>query len=178
MTPYGIVYKENIYAFEESIRVWQKKFGVLKLSTFIKISAVLWALAAVITVALYLLGIDAIYAVIYIVLTVITNIFVWIGIRNGYIKQISKANYQPTEKQIVLFDDRMEITTGYGKGTYFYDEILMVYERNSIITIILDSGATPYCVSMPDIKKGDYRIFTQLLKEKTAPVYVSKGGAV
>jgi len=177
MTPYGIVYNENIHAFEESVKVWQKKFGVLNAKTFLKISAVLWALAVVVTVVLYLAEIDATYAVFYAVLTLFVNIFSYFTAKNGYIKQICHGNFQPVQKQIVLFDDRMEITTGFTKGTYYYDEIVFVHEKNGIITIIIDKGAVPYCVCAHSIIKGDYRIFASVLKEKNAPVYKQEGGA-
>ncbi len=178
MTPYGIVYNENIHAFEQSVRLWQKKFGVLKIRTFVKISAVLWALAIVVTVALFVAKIDILYAVFYWIMTLCMNIFSYFTAKNGYVKQICKGNYQPYEKQIVLFEDRLEITTGYGKGTYYYDEIVLVHEKNGVITIIIDEGAAPYCVYAHGIKKGDYRTFSSILKEKTAPVYVFNGGAV
>ncbi len=177
MTPYGIVYNESIHAFEQGVKVWQKKFGVLKSRTFLKISAALWALAIVATVVLYAAEIDITYAMFYWFLTLCVNIFSYFTTKNSYVRQICRANYQPHEKQIVLFEDRLEITTGYGKGCYYYDEIILVHESKGIITIIIDEGAAPYCVFAHGIKKGDYRKFASILREKTAPVYVNKGGA-
>ena len=55
MAPYGIIYTDGAYSFEQSVNIWQKKFGVMKISQLVKttliinvILAVVYALAAVI----------------------------------------------------------------------------------------------------------------------------------
>ena len=40
MTPYGIVYRDNPYALQKSVEIWQKKFGVFKASTFLKLGGI------------------------------------------------------------------------------------------------------------------------------------------
>lgn len=177
MTPYGIVYKESIHAYEQSVRVWQKNFGVLKGRTILKLSAFLWILAIIVTVVLFLINTDVTYALFYCFLTAAVNVISYMLIKSNYIKQISTGNYQNYDKQIVLFEDRMEITTSFGKGCYYYDEILLVHEKNAVITIIIDEGAAPYCIFAHGIKKGEYGKFLNLLVEKTAPFGIFEGGA-
>ena len=40
MTPYGIVYRDNPYALQKSVEIWQKKFGVFNISAFLKIGGI------------------------------------------------------------------------------------------------------------------------------------------
>ncbi len=176
MLPYGIVFKENIFSFTESVRIWQRKCGVLKTSALVRIFSVLWIVMLIITAAVYFTENNFYYCLSFLVMTAVLNVMVYISTRKNFIRQIANANFSPTEKQIVLFEDRFEVTTGFSKAVYYYDEILEIHETGGLLTIIIDSGVLPLSVNENEIEKGEYSTFCRFLKMNARSKVVTEGG--
>lgn len=176
MTPYGIVYKENIHALQESVTVWQKKIGVLKSATVLKVDAVIMSIALVICAVLILLRADGVYVAMLAFLGIFAAAAVYFVIKHSYMKETTRVNFQNTDKQIVLFEDRIEYVTPFSKGEYYYDELVFAHEKNGIITLLIDEASLPCSVCAHGVKKGDYRIFSQILREKLGEKYIVEGG--
>lgn len=176
MTPYGIVYKENLYSLQESVTVWQKKFGVLKLGTVLKIDAVIMSIALVICFILLLFKVDGMYVAMLAFLGLLSAGTVYFLIKYSFMKETTRVNFQNTDKQIVLFEDRIEYVTPFSKGEYYYDELVFAEEKNGIITLLIDEASLPCSICAHEIKKGDYRIFSQILREKMGEKYIIEGG--
>ena len=177
MTPYGIVFKEDINLLNESIRVWQKKYGVLKGMTVLKASMFIFAVFAVPSLVMSIVTSKTDTLILsFALFAVISVIYSWLVIKKRYIKQIALSNYQKTEKQIVLYGDYLEVTTPFAKGRYYYDEIALIHEEKGIITIIIDSAACPYSVCPHGIIKGNYLKFAEMLQQRAGEKYEYKGG--
>lgn len=176
MTPYGIVYKENIHALQESVTVWQKKIGVLKLGTVLKIDAVIMSIALVICFALILFKVDGIYVAMLAFLGILAAATVYFLIKHSFMKETTRVNFQNTDKQIVLFEDRIEYVTPFSKGEYYYDELAFAYEKNGIITLLIDEASLPCSICAHEIKKGNYETFSKILREKMGSKYTFEGG--
>lgn len=168
MTPYGIVYKDNLFALEHSCDIWQKRFGVLKSGSVIKVTAILSALALAFCAGMSLINSDEavfyistgiIMAVIFLFLYLFTN-------KNIYVKQIAKSRLNDEQKQAVLYDDKIILTTPYTKSEYYYDEVLYYENNNGILTLIFDAGAIPVSVYFSSVGKGDFKEFSRILDEK------------
>ena len=137
MTPYGIVYRDNPYALQKSVEIWQKKFGVFNLPVFLKIGGI----SAVILLAINLLlgylsdqGIIS-YILTFVFMIIFVFVLIYMTINNTYVKQMALANTQKEDKQIVLYEDRLEFGTGYTRATYYYSDIIFCSEESDIITI-------------------------------------------
>lgn len=176
MTPYGIVYRESPYSLQESVALWQKKFGVLKLGSVMKINGIIAGIMALICVALLIFKVNPSYIMTLITLTVILVIGNYFILKFSYIKEITRTNFQNTDKQIVLFEDRIEYTTPISKGEYYYDELTLAHEKNGIITLIIDTASFPCSICAHEVKKGDYRKFSQILRQKMGAKYEFEGG--
>lgn len=178
MTPYGIVYNENPYAFEKSMALFQKKFGVLRPAVMVKISMMFWLAAIIVIFVLYFTKQDALYALVFAAITLFANIITIIVFRKNYTKNFSRVNFRGSEAQAVLFENRIEFTTPTSKGEYYYDEFIFVHEKDGIITFVIDPGATPVSICSHDVKKGDFKSFSSILKEKLGDRYKYEGGVV
>ncbi|MBQ8504343.1 MAG: hypothetical protein IJ491_08740 [Clostridia bacterium] len=176
MTPYGIVYKENLYSLQESVTVWQKKIGVLKLGTVLKIDAVILSIDLVLCLLMILLKADGIYIAMLAVLGILCAAAVYIVTKNSFLKEITRVNFQNTDKQIVLFEDRIEYVTPFSKGEYFYDELVFAHEKNGIITLLIDEASLPCSICAHEVKKGNYETFSRILREKMGNRYIFEGG--
>ena len=180
MTPYGIVYRDNPYALQKSVEIWQKKFGVFNIPTFMKIGG----LSAIVLLAVNLLlgffSEDGIFTYIssFIIMTVLVFVLIYMVTNNTYVKQMSLANTQKEDKQIVLYDDRMEFGTGYTRATYYYSDIVLCREEAGIITIITDTAAMPFSVQKNCVSKGSYDEFSFILRRVMGGKYQYMGGKI
>lgn len=178
MTPYGIVYRENPYALQRSVEIWQKKFGDFNVKTFLKIGGV----SAVILLAVNLLlglfteGGLMTYMSSFVIMLVLTFVLIYMVVNNTYVKQMALANTQKEDKQIVLYEDRLEYGTGYTRATYYYSDIVYCHESADIITIITDTAALPFSVQKSNIIKGSYEEFTIILRRCLVGKYEYTGG--
>lgn len=168
MTPYGIVYKDNLYALEQSCLVWQKKFGMLRASALIKPVAIEILLVFLINGALFLLDKENGGFLIYtsVVMAVCFAFLTYFTFKTTYVRQLSKVNMAVYQKQAVLFEDRIEFKAPYSHSVFYYDEILYWQETAGVLTIIIDKGMIPVSIYSSGVGKGSYDDFTRLFKEK------------
>ena len=178
MTPYGIVYRDNPYALQKSVEIWQKKFGILNISAFFKIGGICTLILFVINLLLGLFTEDDIllYLGSFVVMVIITFVVMYITINNTYVKQMALTNTQKDDKQIILYDDRMEFGTGYTRAVYYYSDIVYCCESDDIITIITDTAAIPFSVQKSCVSKGDYKEFSEILRKSAGTKYEYMGG--
>lgn len=178
MTPYGIVYRDNPYALQKSVEIWQKKFGVLNISAFLKIGGICTAILFVINLLLGLFTEDGIlfYLGLFVVMVIITFVIMYITINNTYVKQMALTNTQKEEKQIVLYENRLEFGTEYTRSTYYYSDIILCSEKSDIITIITDTSAMPLSIQKSCVSKGSYDEFSFILRRFMESKYQYMGG--
>lgn len=168
MTPYGIVYKDNLFALEHSCSVWQKKFGVLKIGSTLKISAIFALIIFSVCGILSLINNDDIFIYLYtsILMTAIFAFLTYYTNKLVYIKEIAKSRVKNEQKQAVIYDDKIVFTSPYAKSEFYYDEILYFEEKDGILTLIFDAGMIPVSIYSYGVGKGDYNEFCRLLKER------------
>ena len=145
MTPYGIVYRDNPYALQKSVEIWQKKFGVFNISAFLKIGGISAVILLAVNLLLGYLSDEGIvsYMLTFILMIIFVFMLIYMTINNTYVKQMALINTQKEDKQIVLYEDRLEYGTGYTRATYYYSDIVLCSEKADIITIITDTAAIP-----------------------------------
>ena len=178
MTPYGIVFRDNPYALQKSVEIWQKKFGVLNITTFLKIGGISALILFAVNFILGLFSESGIIAYLgsFVVMLIITIVFIYAVIKNTYIKQMALTNTQKEDKQIIIYEDRLEYGTGYTRATYFYSDIVYCCESDNVITIITDTAAMPFSIQKSSILKGNYQEFSSLLRKYAGSKYEYMGG--
>ncbi len=179
MTPYGIVYKENPHAFGESVKVWQKKFGVLTKKNIFKMFMIMLTEIIITSAIMVLMKADPFFIAATPVFGAVMSVIAYFSIvKNSVIKQTVRANFRPDDarKQLVLFEDRLEYTTPFGKGSYYYDEILCAHEKNGVLTVIIDTNALPVSIFRHGIEKGEYEKLTFILRGCLGEKYEYEGG--
>ena len=84
MTPYGIVYRDNPYALQKSVEIWQKKFGVFNVSTFMKIGGVSAVVLLIVNVLLGFLSGEAMFAYIstFVIMLSLTFVLIYTVVKN------------------------------------------------------------------------------------------------
>ena len=104
MTPYGIVYRDNPYALQKSVEIWQKKFGVFNIPTFLKIGSISAIVLLAVNLLLGFFSEDGIFTYIssFLIMTVLVFVLIYMVTNNTYVKQMSLANTQKDDKQIIL----------------------------------------------------------------------------
>lgn len=178
MTPYGIVYRDNPYALQKSVEIWQKKFGVFNIPTFLKIGG----FSAIVLLAINLLlgyfseGGILTYMSSFVIMLILTFVLIYMVVNNTYVKQMALANTQKEDKQIILYDDRLEFGTGYTRSTYYYSDIILCSEESDIITIIVDTAAMPFSIQRNTVLKGSYYEFSFILRRVLGGKYQYMGG--
>ena len=180
MTPYGIVYRDNPYALEKSIEIWQKKFGVFNIPTFLKIGGISAVILLAVNLILGLFAENGImtYMSSFIIMAVLSFVLIYMVVKNTYIKQMSLANTQKEDKQIVLYEDRIEFGTGYTRAIYYYSDIVLCSESSGVITIITDTAAMPLSIQKSCVSKGSYDEFSFILRKNMGSKYQYMGGKV
>lgn len=178
MTPYGIVYRDNPYALQKSVEIWQKKFGVLNITTFLKIGGMSAIILLVVNIILGLFAKGGIitYLGSFVVMLILTIVFIYAVIKNTYIKQMALTNTQKEDKQILIYEDKIEYGTGYTRATYFYSDIVYCCESDDLITIIPDTAAIPFSIQKSSVLKGNYQEFSSLLRKYAGNKYEYMGG--
>lgn len=178
MTPYGIVYRDNPYALQKSVEIWQKKCGVFNITTFLKIFALSLVLSIPANILLSFLneGDLGVFFITFAGMVILTFVLIYMVVNNTYIKQMALTNTQREDKQIVVYEDRIEYGTGYTRAVYYYSDIVFCCECADIITIITDTAAIPLSVQKASIKKGDYQEFSAVLRRYAGNKYKYMGG--
>ncbi len=176
MTPYGIVYKDNLFALEQSCKIWQKKFGVLRTSVLLRVIALIEIPVIIVLSVLFIINdniASGILSTLFIMALVAACYFVT---SKSYIKQIARENISPYQKQAVIFEDRIEFTTPYSKASYPFSEIVYCEEFEGVITVIFDSGTIPVSIYKSGVGKGSYDEFSFMLRDKIIGSETGKAG--
>lgn len=177
MIPYGIVIKQNRLVLQQSLIVWQKKFGLLNLSKFIGSAIPLLSVFAVILCVVTVIFQES-FNIITLISGILLNVF-FIGFLMYLTAFKTVKEYAATSKsekiQLVLNEETLEITTEFSKEVVPYNEIDFCYEKDFLLTIITDKNNFPLSVSKVHVDKGDYDMFVSLLKRKIPGKYVKKG---
>lgn len=178
MTPYGIVYRDNPYALQKSVEIWQKKFGVFNISAFLKIGGISAVILFAVNLILGLFTEDGIFTYLgsFLIMLILTFVLIYMVVNNTYVKQMALTNTQKEDKQIVLYEDRMEYGTGYTRAVYYYSDIVFCHEQADILTIITDTAAIPLSVQKSSVSKGSYDEFTSILRRNIGGKYTYAGG--
>ena len=178
MTPYGIVYRDNPYALQKSVEIWQKKYGVFNIPTFLKIGALSTLMLIPVTILLAYMNKEdlGVFFIMFAGMIILTFVLIYMVVNNTYVKQMSLTNAQKEDKQIVLYEDRLEYGTGYTKAIYYYSDIVYCCECADTITIITDTAAIPLSVQKASVKKGDYQEFSNVLRRCAGTKFEYKGG--
>lgn len=178
MTPYGIVYKDNLYALEQSCLIWQKKYGVLRASAIIKPIAIEILFVFLINGVLFLINKDDMGFLVYtsVVMAVCFAFLTYFTFKTTYVRQLAKANIDLYQKQAVLFEDRIEFKSSYSHAVFYYDEIICWKEEAGILTIIIDKSTIPISVYSSCVGKGNYEKFVSLFKDKVNSSLSGKEG--
>lgn len=166
MQPYGIVYEENLYSLEQSVIFWHKKCGVMKISVLLKMAAVIFGIYALIAAATFLFSKDIFYPLLVMLLFATNIALLPVTVKNTFLRPTARANFQKGNKQLVLFEERLEYTTPFGKSVYYYDDIVAACEKNGVISILVDTATLPFCVPSGCVKKGEYSKFSALLQQQ------------
>ena len=181
MTPYGIVYKENPFALRKSLKFWQKEYGILKFSSLLRVNLFFLVYIAVISFVLWLIfsnkeGFDVLIAVFStVLLTLLTIGFSVFMAKNLFINQPSN-NIRKKKKQVVLYENEISFGSENGFSKFPYDEVLICIEEFDILTIMVDEGSVPVSIAKNDVEKGDFAVFSAILKQKLSSRYIVKGG--
>lgn len=176
MTPYGIIYRENPYSYEQSVSIWQKKFGVMKLSLLIKIAlAINVAMGVLYFAAGYILK-DSTYFYIFPVHFIANFVSVYMIMRSTNIKSVASQCMQKTDVQLVFYGEKLVFTTPYSRSEYYYDELVYCKEKNGCITIVVDEGVAPISLQKEFIKTGDYFRVKEILIEKLGNGFIREAG--
>ena len=180
MTPYGIVYRDNPYALQKSVEIWQKKFGVFNLPVFLKIGGISAIVLLAVNLLLGFFSEDGAltYMSSFVIMLILTFVLIYMVVNNTYVKQMALANTQKEDKQIILYDDRLEFGTGYTRATYYYSDIVLCREEADIITIITDTAAMPFSIQKSSVSKGSYDEFSFILRRVLGGKYQYMGGKV
>ena len=99
-------------------------------------------------------------------------------VNNTYIKQMALTNTQKEDKQIILYEDRLEFGTGYTRAIYYYSDIVLCSESSGVITIITDTAAMPLSIQKSCVSKGSYDEFSFILRKNMGGKYQYMGGKV
>ena len=143
MIPYGIVIKQNRLVLQQSLIVWQKKFGLLKLSKFIGSAIPLLSVFAVILCVVTVIFQES-FNIITLISGILLNVF-FIGFLMYLTAFKTVKEYAATAKsekiQLVLNEETLEITTEFSKEVVPYNEIDFCYEKDFLLTIIRPAAA-------------------------------------
>jgi len=177
MLPYGIIIKQNRAAMQQSVSLWQKKYGILKPINFIKSSfPVILLFMPVYFAAEYLLSKEFnIYNFLYALLIDIVLICFFMYTTAMKTAREYAAAIKEQRMQFVLKEDVIEITTEFSKTVIPYDKIDYCFEKDFLVTLIFDKYDFPFSIPKTCIEKGSYDLFVNILKSKIPDRYVKKG---
>ena len=176
MTPYGIVYKDTVPAFNEGAQIWSERSGFINKKYFI--TAMLLSSLSVIAVnciILYFRTDKESYLPATFFLTVMEIISVYFLLKSALRKNVKNVFDKASSKsfkQALLRENDIEFSTPYSKSNYFYEEIEMIIEGVNSVNIIIEKGNLPVCISRSGIIKGEAEKFILILKEKMKEKYI------
>lgn len=177
MLPYGIIIKQNRAAMQQSVSLWQKKFGILNFGRFLKISFPSILIFSAISIALQLLTQKEENPLTTVIMLIIicsfTVAYMYISAMRT-VKQYSE-NVKEKRVQLVLKEETLEITTEFSKEIIPYSEIDYCYEKDFLVTLMYDKKNFPISLSKVNFEKGNYDVFVSILKSKIPDRYEKRG---
>lgn len=177
MLPYGIVIRQNRIVLQHSLLIWQKKFGLLKPSNFIRtVLPYICLFTVIFSVVSYFTSGEITpltFAGELILNTALVSSFMFLNA----VKTVKDyaATMKEEKIQLVLKEDVLEITTEYTKEVVSYKDIALCYEKDFVVTVICDKNNFPVSISKMHFVKGNYDIFVSHLKNRLPYVYEKRG---
>ena len=183
MTPYGIVYSDNIISLGESRKQWLKKEKIVNKAEFFKGYLLIILLLAAANALIFAFSKDAnlsdtVFS--FAVEALFSLILFFISLFKIKENSYTQICYNDKEKkQIVLKENSAVFTAPFRQSEYFYEEIESVVETENTITFFFDSKYSfPVYVSKNNVEKGEAGTFANILYQKIGSRYVTSGGAV
>lgn len=180
MTPYGIVYSDNVLSLNESRKQWLKKEKIISKGYFALGYLVIAALVVAGNIAVMFIRKDfdwQYYSFMLILELALSLFLVFLSVRKEKEISYNKNCFNKEKKQIVLGESSAVFTSPYRQTEYYYDEIEQVVETDNTITIFIESEhCYPVYVSKNTVEKGNADIFRVILMEKTDGRYIFAGG--
>ena len=177
MIPYGIIIKQNRLVMQQSLMVWQRKFGLLNPVKFI-LSAIplLCIFACIFSAASFLFEKEFSLFVFFGDLVMNLGILALLMFFSA-VKTVREyaATAKEEKIQLVLTQEALEITTEFTKETVPYSEIDSCFEKDFLLTVISDKNNFPVSVSKMHVEKGSYDVFVSLLKSRIPDRYEKRG---
>lgn len=173
MTPYGIIYTDGAYTFEQSVAIWQKKFGVMKISQLVKTTLIINIILAFIYAVSAVILKDKSYLLYYIMQFFASAAIVYSVMRVTNVKNMAAQCRQKSDIQIVFYDEKLVVTMPYSKSEYYYDELCCCIEKNGVLTVVVDESVAPLSISNISIKKGNYAAVRDILCNRLTTRFVS-----
>ena len=112
----------------------------------------------------------------FVIMLILTFVLIYMVVNNTYVKQMALTNTQKEDKQIILYEDRLELGTGYTRAIYYYNDIVLCSEEADVITIITDTAAMPLSIQKSSVSKGSYDEFSFILRRVLGGKYQYMGG--
>ncbi len=181
MTPYGIVYSDNIISLNECKKQWLKYEKTFYLPSFLIGYAVIAALIILGNILLILFDVEMISDYYYMVITemIFSFIIYLFSVRKIKESFFKAALFSKEKKQVVLRENSVVFTAPYRQSEYFYDELDFIIETENTIMFFIDSKYSyPTYVSKNSTEKGDFDLFKKILAEKSGSKYRFLGGNV
>ena len=177
MLPYGIVIKQNRIVLQQSLTVWQRKYGLLKTSRFVVSAIPLVSVFAVLYSAAVIIFEKDFSFVSFAGGLAINMSFLAILMYVTALKTVREyaSTVREEKLQLVLKENVLEITTEFSKEVVPYEEIDLCYEKDFLLTLITDKNSFPVSVSKMNFVKGNYDIFVSLLKSRIPDRYEKRG---
>lgn len=174
MTPYGIIYRESPYSYEQSVGIWQRKFGVMKISLLIKIALVINVIIGALYFAAGYILKENYYFYIFPIHFIANFVSVYMVMKSTNIKSVAAQCMQKTDVQLVFYDDRIVFTTPYSRSEYYYNELVYCKEKHGCITIVVDEGVAPISLQREFIKTGNYFRVREILSERLGSGFIGE----
>ena len=177
MIPYGIIYRLNKRALQQSYIVWQKKYGLLSPKKFISVITPMISVFYVIFCAASVIFDKEINLYILLSDVLMNGLLLAILAYLDCVKAVREYAVSMNEEniQLVLKENELEITTAFSKEIVPYSEIDFCIEKDFLLTVITDKNTFPLSVPKMSVLKGNYDNFTSLLKSKVSDRYRKKG---
>ncbi len=181
MTPYGIVYKDKIPALNEGAEIWSRRSGFIN-KKYVIFSMILTYISIIaVNLIIFTFREDKdFYTVATLFLTLMEIISVSFLLKSNLkrnVKNVFGTTSSDNLKQVVLRENDIEFSTPYSKSNYFYEEIEKVIEGVNSLSIIVEEGNLPVCISKSGVIKGEAEKFILILKEKMQDRYIYENTA-
>lgn len=177
MLPYGIIIKQNRIIMQNSLVIWQKKFGILKPSKFLGTAVPLICAFTVLFSAVSYFTSEGLTPLMFVSELLLNAVLIVTFMLLNAIKTIREyaATMKEDRIQLVLKEDVIEITTEFSKEVVPYEKIDLCFEKNFVVVLMCDKYSFPIAISKMHFEKGNYDVFVSHLKSKLPGKYEKRG---